>query len=73
MWVDDAACRGHDLRLFFPVSGTSPQAKLICDGCPVRVECLVEALGEPDDDWGIRGGLSPGERARVRRKRRRVG
>lgn len=38
-------------------------AKQICSRCPVRAECLADALAT-QDRFGIRGGLTPGERRR---------
>jgi len=52
-------------------------ARLLCGGCPVRMECLEYALraeaGMPLT-WihGIFGGLAPWERARIIRYRRRA-
>lgn len=46
--------------------------KRVCDGCPVRVECLDYALTANERE-GVWGGLTPRERAKVRRERRRMG
>jgi WhiB family redox-sensing transcriptional regulator len=57
-WRNDAACRGHDVAVFFPERGTSPEpGKAICATCPVRAECLAAA-----DDDGIWGGTTAVER-----------
>jgi WhiB family redox-sensing transcriptional regulator len=45
-------------------------AARVCDSCPVRQECLRAALAEeagfgPKSRHGIRGGLSPSQRARL--------
>lgn len=78
-WREQAACIGVDTNRFYPTSlqvrtnrrPTSTrvldrieQAKRICAGCPVRAECLDEALEtrEPDGVWG---GLAAHERWRV--------
>jgi WhiB family redox-sensing transcriptional regulator len=74
-WEDRAACRGVakvDPFIFFPDidrGQTSPhvwdQAREICAGCDVRVECLrfqmafEEVTGRRDGMWG---GLTPKER-----------
>lgn len=69
-WQDQAACAGVDLKIFFPTRGrSSGEAKAVCAGCPVRVECLDEALADPELDHGVRGGLSARERTRLRRDR----
>lgn len=41
------------------------RAKLICSSCPVRAECLQDALAD-DDEFSVRGGLAPYERRAVR-------
>lgn len=48
------------------------EAKDICAGCPVRAECLAEALDRPQraDAHGVLGGLDHLERAAVRRAAR---
>ena len=71
-WTDDAACRGADPEIFYPVGFTGPAlrqeetAKQICAGCVVRSDCLAWALraGEPDGIWG---GTTPEERRSMRR------
>ena len=69
-WRDDAACRGADLDLFFPISDDeSGPAKAICATCPVRDDCLEWALATRQED-GIFGGMTPSERRRTRRRRR---
>ena len=44
--------------------------KAVCHQCPVRTDCLQEALQEKER-WGLRGGLIPIERLRIERKKRR--
>jgi WhiB family redox-sensing transcriptional regulator len=69
-WREDAACRGADLDLFFPVSDDDAgPAKSICATCPVRDDCLEWSLATRQED-GIFGGLTPTERRRLRRRRR---
>jgi WhiB family redox-sensing transcriptional regulator len=54
-WAEDAACRGVDPDLFFPERGGAVDAALsTCAGCPVRAECLADALlrGERHGIWG---------------------
>ena len=66
-WRDVAVCRETDPELFFP---TAPRgrvyeeqvaaAKSVCARCPVRAQCLADALvGMP---VGIAGGLTEAER-----------
>ena len=72
-WRDRAACVAPaiDPELFFPDKGGSVKpAKRVCARCPVRVECLDDALAcMPTHDDGIRGGLTLTERRALRRER----
>jgi WhiB family redox-sensing transcriptional regulator len=68
-WQERANCLGVDPDLFFPERGASTrEAKGVCRGCEVRVECLEYALAH-GEKFGIWGGLSERERRRVRRQR----
>jgi WhiB family redox-sensing transcriptional regulator len=61
-WRDAALCREVDPELWYPEIGEMPHdAKQICSLCPVRAECLAEALRrrEPHGVWG---GLTTNER-----------
>lgn len=74
-WRADAACRGEDPELFFPVGSAGPasgqiaEAKQICARCPVREACLEFAL-RTGQNYGIWGGLTEDERRKLRRRRR---
>jgi WhiB family redox-sensing transcriptional regulator len=66
-WQDRALCAQTDPEAFFPEKGGSTrEAKKICLGCEVRVECLEFALAH-DERFGIWGGLSERERRRLKR------
>ena len=72
------AASGVDPDLFFPAaeSGAArdaqvPAAKAVCARCPVRSECLDEALARIP--YGIAGGLTEHERQRLRRSHRSSG
>ncbi len=68
-WRDDAACLTADPELFFPLPGADDSAaRGYCAACPVRVECLQDALAK--GDGGIRGGLSEEARSQLRRDAR---
>jgi WhiB family redox-sensing transcriptional regulator len=68
-WQEQANCLGVDPDLFFPERGASTrEAKGVCRGCEVRLECLEYAL-DHGEKFGIWGGLSERERRRVRRQR----
>lgn len=69
-WQGDASCRGPESELFFPPphaerkedrDAREGRAKAICSDCPVKPQCLDEALriGEPHGIWG---GLTETER-----------
>lgn len=69
-WRALAACRGVDPELFYPVGDdwTGPanerrarEALAVCAGCPVRTECLADAL-ERGDAFAVLGGTLPRER-----------
>ena len=68
-WQDQANCLGADPNLFFPEQGASTrEAREICRGCVVRMDCLEYALAN-GEKFGIWGGLSERERRRLRRQR----
>lgn len=68
-WQERANCLGLDPDLFFPERGASTkEAKEVCRGCEVKVECLEFALKEREKS-GIWGGLTEQERNRVVRQR----
>ena len=68
-WQDQANCLGVDPDLFFPERGASTrEAKEVCRGCVVRLECLEYALDNAEK-FGIWGGMSERERRRLRRAR----
>jgi WhiB family transcriptional regulator, redox-sensing transcriptional regulator len=68
-WQERANCLGVDPDLFFPERGASTrEAKAVCRGCEVRIECLEYAIRH-GEKFGIWGGLSERERRRVRRER----
>jgi WhiB family transcriptional regulator, redox-sensing transcriptional regulator len=72
-WWDHAACQGRDVEFFF-APGHNPGVKQVCASCPVRRECLADALESEKADYiavgrlyGVRGGLLPVERIRMLR------
>ena len=67
-WQDSAACTGIDPAIFFPESGDPVgPAKALCRACPVREQCLADAL-ERGEVHGVWGGLSAKERRKYRRQ-----
>lgn len=73
-WRELGECRGADLSLFYPEDdddlGAELAAKAICAACAVREHCLEQAL-DSRERVGVWGGLSPRERRRILRRRRR--
>jgi WhiB family transcriptional regulator, redox-sensing transcriptional regulator len=71
-WREEGACRDADPELFFPISMTGAalrqieEAKRICRGCPVRVQCLAWALDNQVTD-GVWGATTPQQRHAIRR------
>lgn len=66
-WQDCAICPQVDPDIWFPEKGGSTrEAKKVCQGCEVRIQCLAYAL-EHDERFGIWGGLSERERRRLQR------
>src|SRR5215212_973690 len=59
-WTLRAKCRGMEDALF-PEASDQKRAKLVCSGCPVRLECLSEAL-DHRIEWGVWGGMTERER-----------
>ncbi len=75
-WRSHAACKDTPVDTFFPeraegvdTAGAVREAKLICSSCPVREECLKEAL-EHREEFGVFGGMTAKERDRERRRSR---
>lgn len=69
-WDTKAACRGMDDELFFPEGRghVAIEAFATCRRCPVRDQCLEEAIARTGaDDIGIWGGTSEIDRRDIRR------
>lgn len=76
-WRHEAACRGEDPDLFFPLGNTGPavlqieDAKAVCRRCGVTDTCLRWAL-DTGQEAGVWGGLSEDERKSLKRRRARA-
>jgi WhiB family redox-sensing transcriptional regulator len=70
-WSKDAACRSVDPDELFAGSAGQNRAKAVCTGCPVRTECLADAL-DNRVEWGVWGGMSERERRALPRRRPNV-
>lgn len=76
-WREQAKCAMQgDPDLFYATTMTAIRdARMVCSGCPVRRECLTDAVESNLRD-GVWGGLTESERRRIDRlglARRKVG
>lgn len=75
-WRSRAACAGADPEVFFPnpkSGGDYRPALAFCDRCTAKDACLSDALDmERTNGYrhGMRGGLTPEQRAQLRKGRR---
>ncbi|WP_422631921.1 WhiB family transcriptional regulator [Pseudokineococcus basanitobsidens] len=70
--MDAAACRGVDPDALFVRGAEQNSAKQVCRLCPVRVECLADAL-DSRTEHGVWGGMTERERRALLRRRPEVG
>jgi WhiB family redox-sensing transcriptional regulator len=70
-WIREAKCRQSRPDDLFVTGAAQHQAKLVCAGCPVTLQCLAEALDQRIE-WGVWGGMTERERRIVLRKRPNV-
>ncbi len=66
-WVAEAKCAGDAPDALFVRGSAQRQARQRCMGCPVRLECLADAL-QWQCDFGVWGGLTERERRAIRRR-----
>lgn len=67
-WRLRAACRDGDPDRLFVRGAAQREAKVVCLGCPVRTECLAEAL-DNRIEFGVWGGMTERERRALLRRR----
>ena len=67
-WPSLAACRNGDPDALFVQGAEQNVAKRICRSCPVRMECLADAL-DNRIEFGVWGGMTERERRAVLRRR----
>jgi WhiB family redox-sensing transcriptional regulator len=70
----EAACVNEDPEIFFPYEPSLylkqvKQAKEVCASCPLKMNCLAEALVEKHE--GIWGGTTAADRGRIRKNNRK--
>ncbi|MFZ0325229.1 MAG: WhiB family transcriptional regulator [Actinomycetes bacterium] len=74
-WIEDwsaqAACRATDPDALFVQGAAQNRAKMVCQGCPVRTECLADAL-DNSIEFGVWGGMTERERRALLRRRPNV-
>lgn len=67
-WRRRAACRDGDPDRLFVRGAAQREVKGVCFGCPVRTECLAEAL-DNRIEFGVWGGMTERERRALLRRR----
>jgi len=70
-WRSRGACRASDPDRLFVQGAAQREAKIVCNPCPVRVQCLAEAL-DRRIEFGIWGGMTERERRALLRRRPEV-
>jgi WhiB family redox-sensing transcriptional regulator len=70
-WADSAACKASRPDELFVRGAAQNRAKQVCSQCPVRTECLAEAL-DNNIEWGVWGGMTERERRALLRRRPNV-
>ncbi|OLB78819.1 MAG: WhiB family transcriptional regulator [Actinobacteria bacterium 13_2_20CM_2_71_6] len=66
-WRELAQCRWADPDELFVTGAAQHEATRICRHCPVRLECLAEAL-DSRTEFGVWGGLTERERRAMLRR-----
>jgi len=66
-WPSRGACRDIDPETLFVVGAAQHKAKAICMGCPVRMDCLADAL-DSRAEFGVWGGMTERERRTLLRR-----
>ena len=66
-WTALAKCRGTEDAMF-GAPFDQKRASLLCGSCPVRSDCLAEAL-DNRIEWGVWGGMTERERRLLLRQR----
>lgn len=62
-WREHAACTDLDVDVFFDADREA-EALAVCEGCPVRADCLDAAL-TMHLDHGVYGGATEAQRAEL--------
>ncbi len=67
-WVARGACRRSNHDELFVQGAAQNRAKAVCASCPVRTECLADAL-DNRVEFGVWGGMTERERRALLRRR----
>jgi len=67
-WVLQGLCRDGDPDRLFVKGAAQNAAKIICRSCPVRTECLADAL-DNRVEFGVWGGMTERERRALLKRR----
>ncbi|MHB8339643.1 MAG: WhiB family transcriptional regulator [Mycobacteriales bacterium] len=70
-WAAQGACRADDPDALFVQGALQNKAKKRCFGCPVRTECLADAL-DNRVEFGVWGGMTERERRALLHRRPEV-
>lgn len=68
-WSAQGNCATANPDELFAHGAAQNRAKAVCVRCPVRMECLAEALdNREEDEFGVWGGMSARERRALKRR-----
>ena len=67
-WPKNARCKATDPDELFVQGAAQNRAKAVCLGCPVRTECLADAL-DNRVEFGVWGGMTERERRALLKRR----
>ena len=70
-WASRGACKSSSADELFVQGSAQNRAKQICGGCPVRTECLADAL-DSRVEFGVWGGMTERERRALLKRRPNV-
>lgn len=70
-WPPLAACKNGDSDALFVQGAAQHVAKRVCRNCPVKYECLADAL-DNKIEFGVWGGLTERERRAMLRRHPKV-
>ncbi|MCI1675760.1 MAG: WhiB family transcriptional regulator [Ancrocorticia sp.] len=66
-WAAEAACSQVDPDSLFVRGAAQRQVRQVCFSCPVRLNCLADAL-DSETSFGVWGGLTERERRALLRR-----